>query len=254
MTEGGGRGTSAASRDESVTFSLRELRELEEDRLAREARAREEDAARVEAARRETERRSREEAETAAAAREAARRDEAAKHEALQRAALEQTRLEVDVRAREGERERERRHEVEIARLRAETQKPGFGLAALGGAALVGGVTAGFAAFAVHMALVAPAAERRIGSVERDLATERRRAAVAQDDLERERRRATELERESAKLRSDLEAARKPGSPAQAGGHGGGSATPTHGPATKRGPESEKCVDPHDPMCFAIPR
>ena len=250
MTEGGGRGTSAAFRDESVTFSLRELRELEEERLARESRAREEDAARIEAARRDGERRARDEKERA----EAARRDEAAKHEALQRAAIEQTRLEVDVRAREGERERERRHEVEIARLRAETQKPGFGLAALGGAALVGGVTAGFAAFAVHMALLAPAAEQRIGAVERSASAERQRADVARDDLERERRRAAELERQSAQLRSDLEAARKPGSQAPAGGRGGGSATPPHGPAMKRGPEIEKCVDPHDPMCFAIPR
>jgi hypothetical protein len=257
MTEDGGLGASAASRDESVTFSLRELRELEEERLARDARAREEDQARAEAARRETESRAREETERATAAREAVRRDELAKHEALQRAALEQTRLEVEVRAREGERERERRHEVELARLRAETQKPGFGLAALGAAALVGAVTSGFAAFAVHMAVVAPAAERRTATVERDLAAERQRAAGAHDDLERERRRAAELEHQVAQLRSDLDAANQTHGAAPPGGRAGtGAPTPSRGNATKRGPgsASDTCVDPHDPMCFAIPR
>lgn len=251
MTDGDGRG---APRDESVTFSLRELRELEEERLAREQQEREAAKTRALAARTEAERRAREEEARAAAAREEARLSELAKREALQRAAMEQARLEVEVRARADERERERRHEIELASLRATAVRPGFGAPALGGAAVVGLVVAGFGSFAVHMSVLAPAADRKVASVERDLASERQRSTSLQADGDREKRRSGELERQVTSLRSELETAKATCTSAPTAPRGGGGAprTPTKRPGS--GAHEEKCVDPHDPMCFAIPR
>lgn len=249
MTEGGDR------KDESVTFSLRELRELEEERIAREQRAAQEAAAQAARARQLAEQRAREQAERAAAeAREAARRtelEELAKREALQRAAVEQTRLEVEVRARADERERERRHEIEIARIRAVTERPGFGLAALGGAAAVGAVLAGFAAFAVHMTAVAPAHAKRVADLERSVSAEQLRAQGATGEADREQKRAADLERRASELRAEIDRKKPcPASPPTTpkGGAPGGSSHP------KRVEPIGPVCQPGDPLCPTIGR
>src|SRR5687767_15273928 len=94
-------------RDESVSFSLRELQELEQDRIAREKRetverhaalARErEDRARREAMERAERERHEEEKREAERRREL---EDLARREAMQKAIVEQARVEVEARTR----------------------------------------------------------------------------------------------------------------------------------------------------------
>jgi colicin import membrane protein len=246
-------GGPSGRRDESVSFSLRELQDLEEERIAREKRAvieREAAAARAkeEAARREAEAISAKEHADAAAREEQRRREneELARREAMQKAIVEQARLEVDAKTRSQERERERQHELELARLRAQqgSTKPGTIIGAGIGSALF--VLAG--AFAIHLAVLKPSSEARIAALT-DMAT-RAEARAAEAD-----RRSEEQNRRIAALTEDLRQAREakpaePKSPTTTRGSTG------HGPAprsTNRPKDAPPCVDPHDPMCFHIP-
>ncbi len=249
MTEGGSRN------DESVTFSLRELLKQEDERVERERRAEEEARAAAAKARLDAERRAQEEAERAAAeAREAARRtelEELARREALQRAAMEQARLEVEVRARADERERERRHEIELARVRAATQKDGFGLGALAASAAFGLALAGLTAFGVHLAVTAPAADRRVAEVERALTTEHAKTVSLEAELDREKKRRAELDGRVADLGAQLEAAAKKPCTTAVGASKGPQRPTT---SSKRPEPTSGPCQPGDPMCFAIPR
>ncbi len=248
MTEGGTR------RDESVSFSLRELKKLEDERIEREERARADEAERITRARADADARAREARERAEAEEREARRRDLAEREALQRAALEQTRLEVEVRARADERERERRHEIELARARASTGSSGFGIGAMAGSTLVGAVLAGFAAFAVHMTVTVPAAERRMAESERALAAEKQHGIAVTAELDREKARRAEDTSRIAQLGSELESARS--AAARGGPKSPGQAAPgVRGPTTPRGsgaPRSEafsdKCAN-GDPLC-----
>jgi hypothetical protein len=241
-------------RDESVTFSLRELQDLEEERITREKRdAREREIAAAQAkeddARREAETLLAKERAQAAAQEEQRRRDneELARREAMQKAIVEQARLEVDAKTRAQERERERQHELELARLRAQqgATKPGAIIGAGLGSALF--VLAG--AFAIHLAVLKPSSEARVAALT-DMAT---RAEARATEAER---RSDEQKKQIATLSEDLRQAREvkptesPKPPAIKGGSAGHGPTPR---PTARPKDTPPCLDPHDPMCPHIP-
>jgi hypothetical protein len=238
-------------RDESVSFSLRELQDLEEDRIAREKRdATEREAAalraREETARREAEAlAAKERAENAA--REEQRRhelEELARREAMQKAIVEQARIEVDAKTRAQERDRERQHELELARLRAQQgqTKPGVVIGAAIGSAVF--VLAG--ALALHLAVLKPASEARVAAIT-EMAT---RAEARASDAER---RAEEQKARIATLENDLKVTRdaKPAEPSKP--------PPVQKPYRPHGPNPPPAqpkrtgCDPKDPMCFDPP-
>ena len=242
-----------AGREESVSFSLRELQDLEEDRIAREKRdASERELARVHA----KEDAARREAETLAAkeraehdAREDQRRrdlEELARREAMQKAIVEQARIEVDAKTRSQERDRERQHELELARLRTQQgqTKPGIVIGASLSSALF--VLAG--AFAIYLGVLKPSSEARIVALT-DMAT---RADARATDAER---RIEEQNKRIASLSEDLRVARetKPIEPSTKP-QGPTTKQPNrpHGPQPSSQPKRTGC-DPKDPMCFDPP-
>jgi membrane protein involved in colicin uptake len=251
-------------RDESVTFSLRELKELEDERveqerLAKEARELAALRAREEAVRREREElavRERAEAEE----RERVRRrevEEEARREAMSRAAVEQARIAVEARARAEEAERERRHELDMQRARVETQKkPGAGTIA--GSGLMGAAVAVALCFGVHFAVAKPAADKRIAELDRAVAMAEGRA----DELSR---RVAEQSGQIKDLKTELEEAKRaktaqPVSSSSTGAQlphrGGGGHVPV--PATSNNKKDNPlnggppCANKFDPLCGHI--
>lgn len=243
-----------AGREESVSFSLRELQDLEEDRIAREKRdASERELAMVrakeDAARREAETLAAKERAEHDAREEQRRRDleELARREAMQKAIVEQARLEVDAKTRSQERDREREHELELARLRAQQgqTKPGVVIGASLGSALF--VLAG--AFAIHLGVLKPSSEARIVALT-DMAT---RADARAADAER---RVEEQNKRIASLTEDLRVANaKPAEPTPNKPQGPTTKQPKgpHGPQPSTSQPKRTGCDPKDPMCFDPP-
>ncbi|MBS2019745.1 MAG: hypothetical protein JST00_43180 [Deltaproteobacteria bacterium] len=227
-----------------------------EERRAREAREAEEHRAREEAARRERETlAAREKAEAEERERERLRTvEEEARREAMSRAAVEQARIAVEARTRAEEAERERRHEIELLRVRAETQKkPAFGGFVASGLLGAGVVVLG--AVVVHFAAVKPSTDRQIA----ELSEARSRSETRANELSQEvRKQADEL----AAVKRDLEAAKVqlasapgPQAPTTKGTGPSGPRIPVApGPARPRLPEEKPCVDEHDPLCGTIRR
>lgn len=244
-------GGPAGRRDESVGFSLRELQDLEEDRITREKRdASEREAAAMrakqDAARREAETLAAKERAEHDAREEQRRRDleELARREAMQKAFVEQTRLEVDARTRSQERDRERQHELELARLRAQQghTKPGLVIGAGVGSALV--VVIG--AFALHLAVLKPGSEARIAALT-DMATRAEaRAAEAERRSEEQSKRVAALTEDLRKAREAKPVADPTKPTAQ---------KPSRPPVVAPSPAQPKRTgcDPKDPMCFDPP-
>ena len=250
--------TGSERRDESVTFSLKELMKLEDERTAEERaalaaadkRVAEERAAREEAERRAQQIAEEERARTAARARE-----EEARLEAMQRATVEQARITVEARTRADESERERAHERELTRMRLEaTKKPGIALyvgCAMGGAGLA------LVAFLVFFFAVAkPASDHRISELEGTAGAERDRATALDLKLGGESAKLQTTQKELNETRRQLAAAQamaaqaapSPKGPAAGGGHVGPKL-----PTTNPTKDDKPCVDPHDPLCFHIP-
>ncbi len=237
------------AREESVSFSLRELEKLENERLAREERQRRETEDEERAAREAALARARDEAARAIQAETLARdgrerrsRDELAQREAMQKAVVEQARVGVEARARAEEAERERSHELELARLRA--AQSGSRLAPLLVAALFGAVVAGVIALSVHLGLVAPERDRRLALAEmqaRKGESERARLAQELDVLRR-----TNAELAARITHRETEPASTP--PSSTKGQSGSKAKATS--KSSAGKESP-CL-PRDPMCFSI--
>lgn len=245
-------------RDESVQFSLEELKKLEDDRVrqereAAEAHARDEAAARERdelRQRTEIEARERDAAELRERERER-RREEGARLEAMQRAIVEQGRISVEARARAEEAERERRYELELLRAHAEAERrPGAAAllaSALGGAALCLALC-----LALYFGVSRPATDSRIAELDRAVTSAERRA----DGLER---RALDDEARIGQLDKSLEAAQaeltrpkaipapKPPSQKLSGKRGGVEPVRTKGPF-----DGPPCVDDHDPLCGHI--
>lgn len=249
-------------RDESVTFSLKELMKLEDQRVdeekqAREARERAAQMAREEQARRErAELEARERAE--ADERERARHremEEEARREAIQRAAVEQARITVEARTRAEESERERRHELELQRMRAEAvKKPGLG--AWIGCALGGSAVALAVCLVMFFGVSKPASDRRIAELDRSNASADARADQLGRRVDEQKARIGELEKSLHDAQAEitrLKAAAKPAAPVGGGGgptvnKRGGTGT---GPA-KGAVESGPPCDRFDPLCGTI--
>lgn len=254
-------------RDESVTFSLRELMKLEDDRIARErasqeARRLSEQAAKLEAERRVEEARAAKE-KADAEERERARLrevEDVARREAMSRAAVEQTRIEVEARTRAEEAERERMHERELARLRAE-QTPKVAIGPIVGSGFAGLALALVAAVGLYAGSLKPASDRQLAERDRAVVESTERAS----DLSR---RADELGRVKEGLEAQLRDANReiaslkerpvkaPDSRGGIRGNGpalGGRGTrDTHGTGVKEG-TAEPCLK-GDPMCPNVGR
>ncbi len=244
-------------RDESVSFSLRELQELEEERIAREKRETEEREAAAVRAREESARR---EAEALAArqraeseARDAERRrelEDLARREAMQKALVEQARIEVEARTRAEDAERERRHERELAAIRAARTKHGPG--AFVASAIGGGIAAALVFAVVYFAAVKPAHDRRVA----ELADQAARGEARASELER-RFEGVQTALEDAK-RELKEARERPATPAPAAGPkaptstGSGAVVRTpRGPSATPAPAPTVCLK-GDPLCPTI--
>jgi colicin import membrane protein len=245
-------------RDESVSFSLKELMKLEDERIDQEKQASAARERAAKAARDEAERRERAalaaQAAAEAAEREDARRrerEEEARLEAIQRAAVEQTRITVEARTRAEEAERERSHERELSRMRLEAQRrPGLG--ALVGSGLAG-VALALAAFLVFFFGAAkPAADRRIAELDGTAAAAQARATSLERRVDEQSSQLALLGKQLEATRAQLAAAEAAKPPAPAPTTRGG-AGPTAPPVRKPVKEAP-CIDPRDPMCFDIPR
>lgn len=256
--------TGGPQRDESLSFSLEELKQLEEQRITQEREAREAREKAAKLARDEADRRARAELEArelaANEARERARfreMEEEARREAIQRAAVEQTRITVEARTRTEEADRERRHEIELQRLRAETTtRPGPGglvASALGGAALVVGLS-----LVVHFAVSRPAAERRIGELDRAVAGADSRADELGRRVEDQKLRIAQLEKSLGEAQAELTrrpAAPPPKPPGQSGQRQPGPKAAGHGsskPNLTHANDGPPCADRFDPLCGHI--
>jgi colicin import membrane protein len=242
-------GGSGERRDESVSFSLRQLRELEDERVEQERKERE--ASELAAARAQAEASSRAR-EAEQGARERARRlslDDLARREAMHRAIVEQTRIEVEARGRAEGAERERRRELELARIRA--ARPKTRPAALVASALAGMALSLAGAAAAYAGIAKPGAERRVAAIE-DAAREAGRAAerdleaLARDGDEKRRR----LERALAAAEQRL---------AEVEGERRGASPPAPRPRVPRSRSAPSTplapgtpCHPRDPMCFSL--
>jgi colicin import membrane protein len=248
-------------KDESVTFSLKELMKLEDQRVDEEKQARETREHAAQMAREAETRRQREELEARERAdaeeRQRARlreMEEEARREAIQRAAVEQARITVEARTRAEEAERERRHEIEMQRMRAEAvKKPGPGGfigSALGGAAFSLAIC-----LVMHFAVSKPASDKRIAELDRAVVTAETRADELGRRVEEQKARISDLEKSLATV--PVDSTKPSAAPPK---------TPTPGPAPikKNGPttgqkplspfDTGAPCDPKDPLCGHIDR
>jgi hypothetical protein len=238
-----------------MQFSLKELLELEDERVeevARDRKAREDAALRE---REEADRRRRAEAETKQRAeaadnerRRLAQLDELARREAMQKALVEQARLEVEVRARAEERELERRHEIELQKLRAEGHEGQ--LASLVGASLLGAGVMLLVALGVHFGVTKPSTDRRAAELQLAAAASEGRAAELGNRVDEQRRAIEGLQKQlgdaQAELASLRSAAPKKTAPPPVPTHKAASA-PTGAP-----PAPPVTCLKGDPLCPAI--
>jgi hypothetical protein len=220
------------SQPSSVIFSLQELDRMEGERVraqaleserAREARER----ARREAQERtrlESERRERVEAE---ARREVERRaaEEAARIEAMHRASVEAARAYAEAKVLADDRERARRYELELERTRALAPRVGLRPVAL--AVAFGAVVSAGIAMAVHFGVVAPRENARAAEATAQTASRDVQIAELRSHAEAADARARALEGElaasqsdNARLRTDLDRARRPTGPSVLRGGG----------------------------------
>jgi colicin import membrane protein len=253
-------------RDESVSFSLKELMKLEDERITQERQAREAHQLAAKAARDEAERREREElaAKDRAAEEERERArfremEEEARREAIQRAAVEQARITVEARTRAEESDRERRHEIELQRLRVKTvEKPGPGgyvASALGGAAATLALC-----LVMHFAIWRPGSDRRIAELDRAVAGADGREAELGRRVDEQKMRIGQLEKSIEGMQDEL-TKRGPAPavpPKAASGAGGATGQKRVGTGTGVDPAKGKGVNEGppcikgDPLCFRI--
>ncbi len=266
MTSGPG----GSKREESVQFSLKSLLELEDERVAEQAR---ESRDRQEAILRDREQaKKRAQLAEDAAARAAleaevhrrrAELEDLARREAMQKALVEQARLEVEVRARAEERERERQHERELQRLRGAGPPAGSSLGALAGASLLGGLVMLLGGLGIHFGVLAPASATRLAEVQTSLAAAEGRAEELSHRLDDQRHGASITEAKLTEARARI-AELEPKKLAGGTGPGTGSTVPRSGgpgPSSPSGPSSaskppvpEKPCLKGDPMCFTFGR
>ena len=247
-------------RDESVTFSLKELMKLEDERVDQEKQAREQRELSAKTAREEAARRERVELEAkeraAAEERERARLrelEEEARRDAIQRATIEQARITVEARTRAEESERERRHELELQRMRAETvKKPGPGGfigCGLGGAAFALAVC-----LVLHFAVSKPASDKRVAELDRAYAGADGRAGELDRRVEEQKSQLGELKESLAAAKAEIERLKAPPQPPRVKPPVVPTTSKGGGPAVKTNINDGPPCDPHDPLCGHIDR
>jgi colicin import membrane protein len=235
------------NRESSLLFSLRELEDIERQRLAAERAAEDERrlaaerarAERVAEARREETRR----AEAAEAARkEAARqqREEEAQRAALERAAVERVRVEIQARAEAELAEARRDHELALARHRALIVRSRYrwlAIASLLATALVGG-------FAAVLSSQLRAAEHLAVDRADAFARERDARVRAASDLVAMNLRVRELETKLSALQTNTDT--RPPAPAPTHLPPGGHVRPHKDPKAPHG--TQTCKGDGDPL------
>ena len=245
-------------RDESVSFSLKELSKLEDERIdlekkARLARERSAMMAHEEALRRERaelEARERADADERERVRRSEREEEA-RLEAMQRAAVEQARITVEARTRADESERERSHERELQRMRLDSQKkPELG--AYIGSGLAGSGLA-LAAFLIFFFAVArPASDRRIAELDRVVANAEGRASALERRVEEQNKQNSDLKKELGEATTKLAAAPAPATIVKPPVAPPGT-RPGNPPVQVKPPAEKPCLNRFDPLCGHIP-
>jgi hypothetical protein len=252
--------TGPERRDESVSFSLKELMKLEDERVGQEREVREARERAAESAREETARRARAELEARERAeadeRERARfreMEEAARHEAMQRAAVEQARITVEARTRAEEAERERSHERELLRMRAETtKKPGPG--GFIGSALGGAAFAVAAALLLHFAVWRPEADKRVAELGSAAAAADGRADELGRRVDDQKERIAQLEKSLRETQAELAIRKAPPAPKAPTGPSSAprSGTAASHPKTPNVNDGPPCLNKFDPLCGHI--
>jgi colicin import membrane protein len=131
-------------KESSVLFSLKELMNLEEDRIKQEEDTRAAQAAAAERARLEAERQARDAEEARIRAEEERRRqedqrsrEEAARHEAIRQGEVERARVDAEQRARLEAMQQQQKHEAQLASIKQDVSKKKLRNLLIGGAAVV---------------------------------------------------------------------------------------------------------------------
>jgi colicin import membrane protein len=254
----------AEQKESSVLFSLKELMNLEEDRIRQEEdqkRRVEEEQARVRA---EAERRAREEEEARLRAIEEKRRteeqrgrEENAKLEAIRHAEVEKARLEAENRARMEQMSRQQEHERQLAMVTQDKSKKRLVFIASGiGLLLVAGLVGG-AVFYSNAQKQKQALEAQLQDLQAKQEENNRKMNELNDKLSHatspEERAQLESQIEEAKKKqADLAAQQNSVKPGGAtGGHYTGGGT---GAAPKPNlPKCKPCAGTGDPLCPDIP-
>jgi len=251
----------ADKNESSVLFSLNELMNIEEGRIADEESAR---AAReaAEKARTDAEARARREAEElrlraaedARRADELRRREEEARVDAARQAEIDRARHDMEHKARLEQMAQAQAHEAQMAALKQDVGKKKLRMAVIGtGAALVLVAVGGFVIYRNNAA----ESERQLVALQAQL-------QAAQDEAEKRVRQAEEQlknnasmsEAQKSALQAELEAAKRDAlkNQAELDKTGGGKASRGGGgsrPAATKKPSGPAC-DPNDPMCGGL--
>jgi colicin import membrane protein len=252
-----------SEKQSSVLFSLRELMNLEEERIETEKQREEEARAADKRAKMEAELRLRAAEEARIRAEEERRqndaareREEAARLEAIQRAAIERTRLETEERARLAQMELSHKHERELQMLKADKQKTGLRRALIGVA--VASVVFAGSGLGYYFGVAVPAAERDRAAAE----TEARQLKEARDKAEADAAAKTKLiadltaQRDKAKtekerIELDQQLNELKGGDAKKPPPGAGAGVVRPPPDTKTDAEKllDACKNSKDPAC-----
>ena len=237
----------AEQKESSVLFSLKELMNLEEDRIRQEEetkRRAEEEAAR---ARADAERRAREEEEARIRAAEEKRRaeeqrtrEEAARLEAIRHAEVEKARLDAENAARLEQLRHQQEHERQLAVVNQDKSKKRLVLIASGiGVAFVGALIVGVVLYSN-----AQKKQQELQAQLSDLTSKQEENQRKMKDLEGQLATATTPEQKAADLAAAQESVKAGHTPTHV--HVGGGAPAVHLPKCK-------CSGTGDPLCSEIP-
>lgn len=246
-------------KESSVLFSLKELMNIEEDRIKKEtsdleatARAQREAKEAADRAARENEERRIREEEDRRRAEEMRRREEAARLEAIQQGEVERTRLEAEQRARMEAMAAQQRHEQQLATIQHQSgsKKLKVIVGVIGTVLVLGGIGAG-----VAMKANKEQSEREKAALAADKARVEEEARQLREDMSKAEAKMSDLmaqlnsaqnDAEREALKRKIEAVEKERSSLRSR-QGGGSA-----PAGDKPPPPKKQCPPGDPLCSEL--
>jgi len=251
----------AEQKESSVLFSLKELMNLEEDRIRQEEDTKRKAEEAAAAARAETERRAREEEEARIRAQEEKRRgedlrtrEEAARLEAIRHAEVEKARLEAENRARMEQLRHQQEHERQLAMVTQDKSKKRLVLIASGAGVLFIGALVGGAVLYSN----AQKRQQELQAQLSDLTAKQEENNRKMSDLNEQLGKATSPE-DRARLEQQIEDAKKKAAEiaaAQQSVKTGGTVRPTGGggtPVVRSNLPKCKCTGTGDPLCSEIP-